>query len=387
MSLKPVRITSSELLTPLGNDLTATWLAIRQGRRVGNAGPIAPASITPYETLLGPLLTESGRQLWCGEQLEPAQRYALIVASATLAKSGWTREQWQDETTLCVVATSKGSIVSWLNAREGGDVAAMRKIISIPDPAAELCTMGLASTDVILGQALGLRGPRKTIIGACASGLMAVHHAVGMLQHGCARRALVVASDASLHPLFLAAYRRLGVLAPPDADGQARCDPFAASGKGFVVSEAAAAVTLEVDSEPQAGIFLSRTGLASDGTHLVATDPSDYALRRLLQRLYEPEAPLGFVHAHATGTGHDAYELQAIRDTYGADKPVFSHKYYLGHTMGAASLVSLVLSAQCHRTGLLLDGTPFDPTRPSVTLAQGFGGHIAGAVLQSRTAP
>lgn len=387
MSLKPVRIASSELLTPLGHDLTATWSAIHLGQRVCDAGPIAPASIRPYEAVLLPLLTKSGRQLWCGDQLETAQRYALIVAAAALAKSGWTPEQWQDEATLCVVATSKGSIVSWLNAREGGDVAAMRKNISNPAPATWLCTMGLASTDVMLGQAFGLRGPRKTIVGACASGLMAVHHAVGMLQHGLIRRALVVASDASLHPLFLATYRRMGVLAPPDADGQARCDPFAASGKGFVVSEAAAAVTLEVDSEPQTGIHLLRTGLASDGTHLVATDPSAYAMRRLLQRLHAPGAPLGFVHAHATGTGHDAYELQAIRDTYGVVKPVFSHKYYLGHTMGAASLVSLVLSAHCHRMGVLPDGTRCDPAAPSLTLAQGFGGHIAGAVLQSRTAP
>ena len=92
-----------------------------------------------------------------------------------------------------------------------------------------------------------------------------------------------------------------------------------------------------------------------------------------------------FVHAHATGTAHDAYELRAIRAACGNQADVFSHKGWLGHSLGAAGLVSVVLSAQCHARGQTLTGVPVPPGSASLTIAQGFGGHVAIVRLRGTT--
>jgi 3-oxoacyl-(acyl-carrier-protein) synthase len=129
---------------------------------------------------------------------------------------------------------------------------------------------------------------------------------------------------------------------------------------------------------------LEHTWIGSDSTGLIAIDESTDSLRHGLTACLlggGSEAP-AFVHAHATGTAHDAYELAAIRAACGQSPEVFSHKAFLGHTLGAAGLVSLVLSAQCHAHRTTLLGTPISPDATSLTIAQGFGGHIALARLR-----
>ena len=61
-----------------------------------------------------------------------------------------------------------------------------------------------------------------------------------LIRSGQAKRVLVVASEASVHPLFLGSFARLGVLALPGVG----CKPFDAEREGFLMSEAAAAVKL-----------------------------------------------------------------------------------------------------------------------------------------------
>ena len=80
-----------------------------------------------------------------------------------------------------------------------------------------------------------------TLSAACASGIYALIRAVMMIQAGEVQRAIVVASESSLHALFTASFARLGVLAPPGYG----CRPFDRQRQGFVISEAAAAVCLE----------------------------------------------------------------------------------------------------------------------------------------------
>jgi 3-oxoacyl-(acyl-carrier-protein) synthase len=110
---------------------------------------------------------------------------------------------------------------------------------------------------------------------------------------------------------------------------------------------------------------------------LIAIDEGTETLRALLRRLGDSKP--AFVHAHATGTLHDAYEMAAIRETFGDERggvPVFSHKKWLGHSLGAAGLVSVVISAMCHAKGRTVEGDVVGRGARSVTIAQGFGGHV-----------
>jgi 3-oxoacyl-[acyl-carrier-protein] synthase II len=283
-----------------------------------------------------------------------------------------------------VVGTSKGSIEGWLE----GDVSAT----------------GLADVADSVSRQVGSRGPRLTVCAACASGLHALIRAAMMIRSGEARQALVVAAEASVHPLFLGSFQRLGVLAQP-GDG---CRPFDRNRTGFYMSEAAAAVLLEAEPDGDdcnsPPISVDRFALGADATHLTGGDPTMPALRHLLRRVVDGR-PLDLVHAHGTGTPtNDESELAAIESTL-VDQAIppalYSHKGALGHSLGAAGLLSVVINCQSHATGLVppnvrtLDPLPASrvslsreavrrPVGRSLAIAAGFGGALAVVALSNR---
>jgi 3-oxoacyl-[acyl-carrier-protein] synthase II len=220
-----------------------------------------------------------------------------------------------------------------------------------------------------------------------------------MLRSGDADRALVVAAESSLHTLFESSFKRLGVLANPESG----CRPFDEHRDGFLMSEAAAAVCLEAagasdDAETECGrtVFIDRFALGGDATHLTAGDPGGATLRRLLRSVIRDRDP-DLVHAHGTGTAlNDATELAAVESSLSpqAAPAIYSHKGALGHSLGAAGLVSVVLNCLMHRHNVVLPNVrtraplptriatlPNEPVprtiARSLCIASGFGGPVA----------
>jgi len=281
-----------------------------------------------------------------------------------------------------IVGTSKGSVEDWL----GG----------APAPS------GLADIAEHIGNTLRLGGPRLSVSAACASGLLALCRGVMMIRSGEARQVLVVAAEASVHPLFLGSFQRLGVLAKP-GEG---CRPFDRGRTGFYMSEAAAAVVLEAAGDGAPGsdsIYVEGFACGGDATHLTGGDPDLKTLRHLLGRVVA-NRPLDLVHAHGTGTpANDEAELAAIESAVGrsAVRPsLYSHKGAMGHSLGAAGLLSVVINCHAHAGGVVPPNVqtrdPMGtsevtiardpvrrPVRRSIAIAAGFGGATAVVGLVS----
>src|SRR6185437_16129883 len=113
---------------------------------------------------------------------------------------------------------------------------------------------------------LNTRGPVLTISAACASGLYALARGAMMIAAGEVRQALVVAAEASVHPLFVGSFERLRILAKR---GDA-CRPFDRNRSGFYMSEAGCAVLLEARDgvDPTVPVYVDRFALGGDATHL-----------------------------------------------------------------------------------------------------------------------
>jgi act minimal PKS ketosynthase (KS/KS alpha) len=333
---------------------------------------------------------------------------AVNVARQALADAGWGRSQTGDSRTALVFGTSKGPIEDWI-------VSDVNRSVQFSPPTSDKpsCDVtridphawGLHATTDRVARATGIaHGPRLTVSAACATGLHALVRAAMMLRTGEADRVLVVAAEASVHPLFVHSFKRLGVLAPEGFG----CRPFDESRSGFVMTEAAAAVCLERGTSgrrPYAAV--GRYAIAGDAGHLTAGAPDGRVQRHVLARVVHGR-PVDFVHAHGTGTVvNDPIELAAIdasvdptvRDDDDRRRvPVYSHKAHLGHSLGAAGLVSVVLGCLTHRTNVIppnvrttspLASRFLDiPTEVherrvhrSVHLAAGFGGTVAAMSL------
>jgi 3-oxoacyl-[acyl-carrier-protein] synthase II len=378
------RISGWGLVTPLGGDGDAAWRVMLGGGAIGD-----------HSLALG--YSGLGRAL----------AMADAAAREAIAHAGWAKEILADLGTALIVGTSKGAVTDWLS------------------PGAFVDSRGFASLDCELGHSLGIGGSRLTLGAACASGCHALGRAALMLACGEAKRAVVVAVEASVHPLFVGSFGRLGVLSRCGV-----CRPMDRRRDGFLLSEAAAAICVESAPTASGDIVIDRWAMGADASHLTASDPTGAATERLLRQVigrgsFDSDA-IDMVHAHATGTPmNDATELAAIDRvlgeyaasktcafSYGRESPlgdlqrhelarplVYSHKAALGHSLGASGLVAVAINCMCHRndivpgnihttepldaTHVMIDaGIKRRPIRRSIVLAAGFGGATAAVALR-----
>jgi 3-oxoacyl-[acyl-carrier-protein] synthase II len=362
-------ITGIGLCTPLGNTAASTWRSLCAGR----------------------FITDHARVPDVDSHLEPrVSALALRAAREAVAEAGWSEKLLTGAA--LIVGTSKGPVDDWLGRADA------------PRENEQLAPcLGLAETAVTVATELTIHGPRLTLSAACASGLLALIRAAIMIRAGEVKRALVVATESSLHPLFLASFKRLGVLSPPGHG----CRPFDKNRAGFVVSEAAAAVCLEapgvqpVDSSPLA---IDRFAMGADATHLTGVDADGVALRHLLRPLFH-NRQFDLIHAHGTATrANDPIELAAIEshlnDSQENPPTLYSHKAALGHSLGASGLISIALNCLSHRHGIIppnilsREAIPTQaveinprltlrPVRTSLCIAAGFGGSMAALSIMS----
>lgn len=257
---------------------------------------------------------------------------------------------------------------------------------------------------LVLADAFGFRGPVTIIANACASGANAVGHAFELVRTGRAQRVLTGGYDA-LSQLVFSGFDSLQALSPTT------CRPFDARRDGLALGEGAAVLCLEsLDSARQrnAEILgeLCGYGATTDVHHLTQPHPAGTAALAAMQAAcaqarIDPGA-VGYVNAHGTGTPlNDGAEAAAIRQWAGAraaDLPVSSTKASIGHLLGAAGAVEVVVCLMSLKEGWLppeigvgeadpactfpLIREPMDARiTHALTNSFGFGGANASVVL------
>ena len=236
----------------------------------------------------------------------------------------------------------------------------------------------------------------------CASGLGAVGQARALLRAGRAKAVLVVGVDA-LSDFIFRGFLSLRALDPEGAR------PFDAHRRGLSVGEGAAAVlfgprtgedALGVSGYAASSDAHHITGPARDGRGLVD------ALSGALSCAATPPEAVGFCVAHGTGTRfNDAMEGVAYRRVLGSHRaPVTAVKGAVGHMMGAAGVVNLVVTARALEArwvppvvGLRQKDAEIDLNVPpshgrsvggdvALTSASGFSGVNAAVVVDRRGA-
>ncbi len=254
---------------------------------------------------------------------------------------------------------------------------------------------------------LGVRGPTKVVVGACAGGAMAIADGADLIQLGRADLVIAGASQAMVTPTIEAAYQNLRVLSPT-----ARLRPFHGARDGFVFSEGAAVLVLERLShavERGANIYGLLAGSANTNDAANMISPSgDGAVRCMRLALADAELdPKEIVHVNAHGTGtevNDLVEAHAIADVFGTDNcSVTSIKAVTGHTAsasGAFEAAAVLLSFRHRRLPpAILDsdvdhrinvevitgsGPRWNPG-PTISNSFGLGGHNTSLLFTPHT--
>jgi 3-oxoacyl-[acyl-carrier-protein] synthase II len=195
------------------------------------------------------------------------------------------------------------------------------------------------------------------VCAACASSSAAVAQGAAMIREGDRDCVLVVACD-NVSEFVAAGFSSLMAL---DKD-MAR--PFDQNRRGLSLGEAAAFILLMSDARASREdrpvlARISGWGLTSDANHI--TGPSRdgsglaLALRRALRSANVSAEEVGSISAHGTGTVYnDSMEMKAFKSIFKRSAlPTYSLKGGIGHTMGTAGLVDIIVAVETLREGVL----------------------------------
>ncbi|OXM49749.1 beta-ketoacyl-[acyl-carrier-protein] synthase family protein [Amycolatopsis alba] len=404
MSRTQVTVTGMGMVSAAGIGVEDNWARIRAGQPA--AAPHPALAGHPVDFACGAMDFEPAETL--GERqadnTDRSTQMALVAAEEALARAR-LRPADTDVTRFAVVlGTWAGGTATMENQqaqllRHDAAAVAARTMITGP----------LSSSAGELSIRFGLQGPVMTIATACASGTSAIGIARDLIRAGIVDVALAGGTDASITPLQVAGFFRLGALSRRTHDPLGASRPFAASRDGLVFGEGAGILVLENDAHARARgaprlADVAGYSATSDAYHMLRPDPAGAGARRAI-RAALADADIGkndvdYVNAHGTSTRrNDEVECKAISAGLGDTVAVSSTKGVTGHTFGAAGALEAAYSilalteSVIPPTANLIDPDPditvdlvagtarHQPVQAVLSNSFGFGGLNASLVL------
>lgn len=192
-----------------------------------------------------------------------------------------------------------------------------------------------------------------TISNACVSGAQAAIEAVDQLVDGDWQQVTVTAFDGTT-PFIAAGFESLL------AESTEPAKPFDRRRDGLSLGEAGAAVVLRraADIEhPERFPRIISYGCSNDANHISGPSRDGSGLALAIERALTgiDKSEIRAICAHGTATVYnDAMEARAFHTVFaGNPPPVFGIKGAIGHTLGAAGLLEVIVSAKVATEGLI----------------------------------
>lgn len=347
--MRRVAISGMGAISAAGLGADVLWDAARSGR--SGIGPIELPRAMGNRVLIGGAIPgfDPAEHIDPGvlRTCDPFARYALYAAGEAIRAAGLTEAELRSDRTAAIIGTGVGGIgtldegCSYYYHGQKFDTFAVPRTMP---------SSGASQVSIVHG----IKGPTFAVASACASGSQAIGMAAMMIKAGVIDRAVVGGAEACLTPATMRAWEYLRVLSP-DA-----CRPFSLGRTGMVIGEGAGVFVLESEAALAARsaaplAWLAGYGTSSDARDMVQPD-ADGAARAMRAALADAglgAKAIGYINAHGTGTVlNDITESAALREIFGAaldSVPVSSSKPIIGHTLGAAGALELVITVQALR--------------------------------------
>ncbi|MEZ0448522.1 beta-ketoacyl-[acyl-carrier-protein] synthase family protein [Cellulomonas sp. ICMP 17802] len=348
-----VVVTGLGATTPLGGDVPSTWAAALAGE--SGARPFdndwvetyglpvtfaATIKVKPEDVLPRPEL----------KKMDPSAQYAIIAAREAWADAG--SPEVDGDRLGAVVSSGIGGIWTTLDAWDTLKEKGARRILPMTVP-----MLMPNSPTAYVSLELGARAGAHALVSACASGAEAIGYGVEMIRSGRADVVVAGGTEATIHPMPIAAFAASRTLSLRNDDPEGASRPYDVDRDGFVLGEGAGVVVLESAEHAAARgarvyARIAGVGLSADGYHITSPEPSGdgqiRAMRAALEESGVDRLDVVHVNAHATSTVvGDLIEARSIRGLLGdeADHVALSAtKSMTGHLLGGAGALETIFT-------------------------------------------
>jgi 3-oxoacyl-[acyl-carrier-protein] synthase II len=349
-----VVVTGLGVVTPIGNDIPATWQALLDGR--SGIGYVTLFDTSAYDyAIAGEVRDFVPEGAMDSKDLRHIDRYCQFAINASLEAvrdAGLEIGDGLGERAGVVFGSGAGGYTLLeeqsrvLNEKGPRRVSPFFLTNILPDAASGYIAIHTGST-----------GPNMAVISACATGAGSIGEAAEIIKRGDADVMIAGGAEAPITPNLYAGFNALRAIASVGDDVSRACRPFDRCRDGFVVGEGAGSVVLESWEHAQARgarvyAELAGYGSSNDAFDMVASDEygrgAALAMNMALRKSGLPPEQLGYVNAHGTATPmNDRVETLALKKVFGEHAyklAVSSTKSMTGHMMGAAGAAEAIFS-------------------------------------------
>ncbi len=399
--MKRVVITGIGAISPIGNDASTMWEAMKSGK----CGIDIISHFDPAETKakvaaevkdFDPTQYIDKREC---RRMDLFCQYAMAAATQAMEDSG-IEGKVEPERLGCYIGSGVGGIHTFyeqsLNLYNGKNISPF----FIP-----MMICNIASGNVAIKYKA--KGPCLPVVTACATSTHAVGEAFHAIKFGMADAVIAGGTEATITPLAINGFTSCKALTLTDDPSRASI-PFDKERAGFVMGEGSGILILEEYEHAVARgakIYAEICGYGNtcDAHHITAPDPEGEGAARCVQLALDEAGYEGteeiYINAHGTSTNlNDAGETKAFKKVLGErayKAHISSTKSMTGHMLGATGAIEAIACALALRDGVIpptinykvpdpecdLDYTPNKAVNADVTLGLsttfGFGGHNA----------
>lgn len=387
--MRRVVITGVGAVTPLGNDIHTTWQALLAGQ--SGVAPITRFDVSDYAVRIAGEVKDFTLDL----AVDPREarrsslyvRYALNASLEALRNAQLDPQTMDRERLGVIYGTGAGGIdligdnIDILRDK-GTRRVAPTLIANMIDDAAS----GYIAIQI------GALGPNMAIVAACSTGGHNIGEAFETIRRDDADVIIAGGAESPIVPVVMSAFTNMRGLAGDNDNPGYACKPFDSRRDGFVLSEGAGAVILEeLEHAKRRGAPIIAEvigyGNSNDAKDMIAAGEDGAgparAMKMAIRKAGISPDQIDYINAHGTGTPlNDMAETRAIKSVCGdhAYKLVVnSSKSMLGHMMGAAGAVELIVAALSVHHGIVHPTINLEQADPDCDLD-----YVAG---QSRQAP
>lgn len=396
-------------MSPLGGTLDEFWNALLEGK--SGIGTLTRFDASAYPTRIVGEVKDFDPSRYMDKKdarrMDLSEQYAMASTEQAIQDAGLDVKSIDLDRCGVVIGSGIGGINTFEkqhNLLENSGPGRVSPFF-IPMMIIDMCA-GLVSIRY------GFRGPNYATVSACASSAHAIVDAYRIIQRNEADVMIAGGSEATITPTALAGFCQAKALSTRNDEPEKASRPFDKNRDGFVMGEGSAIMVLEslehaLSRGARIYAEMKGAGQTADAYHMTAPHPEGYGARRSIELALKDAGISGdevdYINTHGTSTGlGDIAETKAIKDVLGERAykiPANSTKSMIGHLLGSAGAIELVVTVKSIQEQMLHPTTNLDNPDPECDLdyvpnekrqctirnaisnSFGFGGHNVTLVV------
>ena len=412
MQIKRVVVTGLGALTPIGNDISSYWNALKMG--VSGADTITLFDPEKFKTKFAcEVKNFNPEELMDRKEARKHDRFsqfAMKCSEEAILDAG-IHENVNKDRVGVIWASGIGGITTFFEEMVNfskGDGTPRFNPFFIPKMISDIASGHISMRH-------GYRGPNFCTVSACASSSHAIIDACHFIQLGKADVIVCGGSEAAINPAGVGGFNAMKALSERNDSPQTASRPFDKDRDGFVLGEGAGCIILEEYEHAMkrgAKIYAEVAGSActADAHHITAPHPEGAGVILVMNNALEDAGmsptDIDYINVHGTSTPlGDIAEVTAIQKVFGEhafNLNISSTKSMTGHLLGAAGAIEAIATILAVQNDLVpptinhftddenldakLNFTFEKPQQRVVNAALsntfGFGGHNASVVFK-----